>query len=101
MALCARSVPRRARSLRLFFFNDTATTEIYTLPLHDALPISFSGLALGLPRSAGARENLHRGCEVFDRCPTKAHLQRTGTGLAPHSGGSVESADAVCRRRRA
>src|SRR3954462_16040194 len=22
-----------------FFFNDTATTEIYTLPLHDALPI--------------------------------------------------------------
>src|SRR3954449_11360514 len=23
----------------LFFFNDTATTEIYTLPLHDALPI--------------------------------------------------------------
>src|SRR2546430_8860564 len=26
--------------LRLFFFNDTATTEIYTLSLHDALPIS-------------------------------------------------------------
>src|SRR5256885_2454529 len=23
-----------------FFFNDTATTDIYTLPLHDALPIS-------------------------------------------------------------
>ena len=23
----------------LFFFNDTATTEIYTLSLHDALPI--------------------------------------------------------------
>src|SRR5258708_12730596 len=23
-----------------FFFNDTATSEIYTLPLHDALPIS-------------------------------------------------------------
>src|SRR5256886_9940788 len=28
-----------ARSL-FFFFNDTATTEIYTLSLHDALPIS-------------------------------------------------------------
>src|SRR6476620_12788307 len=30
------------RSLRnpFFFFNDTATTEIYTLSLHDALPIS-------------------------------------------------------------
>src|SRR5256885_13128693 len=25
-----------------FFFNDTATTEIYTLSLHDALPISMS-----------------------------------------------------------
>src|SRR5436853_7375144 len=27
-------------SFSLFFFNDTATTEIYTLSLHDALPIS-------------------------------------------------------------
>src|SRR2546430_3710141 len=27
-----------------FFFNDTATTEIYTLSLHDALPISAPGL---------------------------------------------------------
>src|SRR3712207_7018732 len=26
-----------------FFFNDTATTEIYTLSLHDALPISGAG----------------------------------------------------------
>src|SRR5574338_1538835 len=31
-----------------FFFNDTATTEIYTLSLHDALPIL--GGALGLTR---------------------------------------------------
>src|SRR5438105_12727364 len=28
-----------ALPLSLFFFNDTATTEIYTLSLHDALPI--------------------------------------------------------------
>src|SRR5256885_14326266 len=28
-----------------FFFNDTATTEIYTLSLHDALPISAKVLA--------------------------------------------------------
>src|SRR6267378_8644137 len=28
-----------ASSSALFFFNDTATTEIYTLSLHDALPI--------------------------------------------------------------
>src|SRR2546425_12864858 len=27
-------------NISLFFFNDTATTEIYTLSLHDALPIS-------------------------------------------------------------
>src|SRR5438046_6942627 len=27
----------------IFFFNDTATTEIYTLSLHDALPISSGG----------------------------------------------------------
>src|SRR5258708_38549619 len=27
----------------VFFFNDTATTEIYTLSLHDALPIYFLG----------------------------------------------------------
>src|SRR3989442_11093335 len=33
-----------------FFFNDTATTEIYTLSLHDALPISRS--MSGVPRRA-------------------------------------------------
>src|SRR3989442_4923830 len=30
----------------IFFFNDTATPEIYTLPLHDALPISLLGRLL-------------------------------------------------------
>src|SRR5258707_10702804 len=30
-----------------FFFNDTATTEIYTLSLHDALPISGGGSEVG------------------------------------------------------
>src|SRR5256885_6506762 len=30
-----------------FFFNDTATTEIYTLSLHDALPISTRGTSRG------------------------------------------------------
>src|SRR3712207_7274810 len=32
--------------LCFFFFNDTATTEIYTLSLHDALPISLAGRKL-------------------------------------------------------
>src|SRR2546429_1567524 len=37
---------------RIFFFNDTATTEIYTLSLHDALPISERGLAASLGRES-------------------------------------------------
>src|SRR5690348_18129210 len=32
----------RSVSSIFFFFNDTATTEIYTLSLHDALPISWA-----------------------------------------------------------
>src|SRR3712207_7293787 len=44
-----------------FFFNDTATTEIYTLSLHDALPISFACIAAGIaclwgPAHGGANE---------------------------------------------
>src|SRR5438067_10071361 len=34
------SILSSAIILLFFFFNDTATTEIYTLSLHDALPIS-------------------------------------------------------------
>src|SRR2546430_10411917 len=40
-----------------FFFNDTATTEIYTLSLHDALPIFLTSLIV-LSRSFAAVENL-------------------------------------------
>src|SRR3972149_11597778 len=39
----------------VFFFNDTATTEIYTLSLHDALPISL------MPGLAGYLEATRRG----------------------------------------
>src|SRR6476469_11075332 len=40
-----------------FFFNDTATTEIYTLPLHDALPILSRSLTRSRrPRSPRARD---------------------------------------------
>src|SRR6476620_12245646 len=35
-----------------FFFNDTATTEIYTLSLHDALPISDNGRWVAFASSA-------------------------------------------------
>src|SRR2546426_12042209 len=33
-----------------FFFNDTATTEIYTLSLHDALPIFAALIYVAVPR---------------------------------------------------
>src|SRR5439155_26770264 len=47
-----------------FFFNDTATTEIYTLSLHDALPISGgavtpSGSRLGKDQSPPRHHRLH------------------------------------------
>src|SRR3989442_11860119 len=38
-----------------FFFNDTATTEIYTLSLHDALPISTTGTRSAPPISPRSR----------------------------------------------
>src|SRR2546421_6552587 len=47
-----------------FFFNDTATTEIYTLSLHDALPIStLLILAVGSPQNNG---DIHIPQEVED-----------------------------------
>src|SRR2546429_9913694 len=38
---------RHPPSSFFFFFNDTATTEIYTLSLHDALPILITLIKLG------------------------------------------------------
>src|SRR5256885_11522335 len=49
-----------------FFFNDTATTEIYTLSLHDALPICQDVLADRArirPRTAGLRQAMPRRSE--------------------------------------
>src|SRR5258708_35813035 len=50
----------------LFFFNDTATTEIYTLSLHDALPISRHVVAMHVDRGLGERA-LHKELEdIFE-----------------------------------
>src|SRR3712207_7992513 len=48
-----------------FFFNDTATTEIYTLSLHDALPI-YGAVAepVELPAHGAARRALDAGVDV-------------------------------------
>src|SRR3712207_7455461 len=45
-----------------FFFNDTATTEIYTLSLHDALPISAhrGGVDLRVLPEGAAQQLIHR-----------------------------------------
>src|SRR3712207_7034554 len=56
--------------LCFFFFNDTATTEIYTLSLHDALPISNLTLPLAsLFRNQGRR----LGGPVAQRLEPAAH----------------------------
>src|SRR5215471_15934546 len=57
-----------------FFFNDTATTEIYTLSLHDALPIFAAGGWFG-----GAADRPGRGA---------AH----GPGVVPRGGGAAGAA---------
>src|SRR3970040_2506137 len=51
----------------LFFFNDTATTEIYTLSLHDALPISSK---YRRPFLIGVHRPIARAC-VQDRKSTR------------------------------
>src|SRR5476649_302384 len=43
---------------KFFFFNDTATTEIYTLSLHDALPIS-----TGAPAASSANATTFAICQ--------------------------------------
>src|SRR6202011_6251439 len=55
--------------LFLFFFNDTATTEIYTLSLHDALPIC---PADACRRRRGRPERAHAGGHLLlDRKSTR------------------------------
>src|SRR2546425_11558422 len=53
----------------LFFFNDTATTEIYTLSLHDALPISRPRLAKASQKrwAASSRACRSAGCATRRR----------------------------------
>src|SRR3712207_7943138 len=50
-------------SLDCFFFNDTATTEIYTLSLHDALPIC-ARVRVAAERNGAAAEHLGVGREL-------------------------------------
>src|SRR3712207_8902431 len=60
-----------------FFFNDTATTEIYTLSLHDALPISIGGAWRPTypPRRRQPREGVR---------PPRPARATNGRGAAPN-----------------
>src|SRR5256885_8629318 len=60
-------------SLRFFFFNDTATTEIYTLSLHDALPIS---QLVGVALVRDLRDRLDRFDAHFPLGPRHQRQQR-------------------------
>src|SRR2546430_12122389 len=75
-----------------FFFNDTATTEIYTLSLHDALPISRSG-----PRSA------HRSSSAFTVTVTVlaliASAAHAGLSRIPSDGYNTPAASGIAIRR--
>src|SRR6266404_5233931 len=62
-------------STSFFFFNDTATTEIYTLSLHDALPIS---------RRAARPQRPALGLQLPQPLPARhGALRRRGAGAAP------------------
>src|SRR2546430_6856608 len=51
----------------LFFFNDTATTEIYTLSLHDALPISSARRSFGKLVTSQPPRRFKQAIRVPDR----------------------------------
>src|SRR5436309_13913036 len=55
-----------------FFFNDTATTEIYTLSLHDALPICLIPLGVGHLVLVAARQNEQAVLLPLERLPPAA-----------------------------
>src|SRR5580698_11678079 len=59
----------------IFFFNDTATTEIYTLSLHDALPIY---------RAAGVRRNRRAGQQRRSRLPVRGRSEEHTSELQSH-----------------
>src|SRR5258707_8563504 len=67
------------RPLFFFFFNDTATTEIYTLSLHDALPISALGSLVGGARNIRDQTRYGRNVNQMTR-PRLAHARQHRAG---------------------
>src|SRR3712207_8376951 len=91
----------------VFFFNDTATTEIYTLSLHDALPISVRRLRTGLDLLhrpddglCGERQRPHRlsGTLVDGRRPGAAARRHPGGPRSEEHTSELQSRQyLVCR----
>src|SRR2546427_10578393 len=70
--------------LSFFFFNDTATTEIYTLSLHDALPISHVAEVRSL--AVDGRERGHRvGTLIVDELRRRARSEEHTSELQSQS----------------
>src|SRR5256885_11868522 len=69
MVMCKRA--GRPFMLCFFFFNDTATTEIYTLSLHDALPIWPPTAPRRCAASSSARWTRTRSSSTSDRKSTR------------------------------
>src|SRR5690242_21962963 len=71
-----------------FFFNDKATTEIYTLSLHDALPISFSAgttpgaFEPGSGQSFESMQPLSPGNAALDRKSTRLNSSHMSISYA-------------------
>src|SRR5256885_8837338 len=72
-----------SRQLVFFFFNDTATTEIYTLSLHDALPIFRFGFDGDRNHGLGERDRLEhdRVRLVAQRVTSRSRSDRKSTRL--------------------
>src|SRR5256885_17128167 len=72
-------------NLFFFFFNDTATTEIYTLSLHDALPILTVESSVADSGAVGIRFRfLRRRTEPGDRKHQQQSAARPGQPADPH-----------------
>src|SRR5688572_31006475 len=71
-----------------FFFNDTATTEIYTLSLHDALPISYNQLGYAyrfLENYAKAEETFKKYIQVIPDDPNPYEDRKSTRLNSSHS----------------
>src|SRR3712207_7160040 len=62
----------------MLFFNDTATTEIYTLSLHDALPISAQRATSAAARSASTQRLTRPTAVRVEWCARRASPAPTG-----------------------